>query len=77
MPRLNTLNSLYKFIPAKLCHPMRICIEDHTQWTLNNWYGIYQAMHTYHIIKTDNRIFIRYENNYWNEAIINKYGKDS
>lgn len=77
MPRLNTPNSLYKFITAKLCHPMRICIEDGTQWSIDTWYGTYTAKHIYYISKYENRIRVRYETDYWNEEIINKYGKDS
>lgn len=77
MPRLTTPNSLYKFMTAKLCHPMRIRVEDLTHWSVNDWYGIYLAKHTYHIMKYENRIRIRYESDYWNEEIINKYGKDS
>lgn len=77
MPQLKTPNSLYKFITAKLCHPMRICVEDLTHWCVNDWYGTYRARHTYYIQKYENRIRIRYENDCWNEEIINKYGKDS
>lgn len=77
MPRLTTPNSLYKFITAKLCHPMRIRVEDLTHWSVNDWYGTYHAIHTYHIAKYENKIRVRYENDYWNEEIINKYGKDS
>lgn len=77
MPRLTTPNSLYKFIANKLCHPMRIRVEDLTRWSVNDWYGIYLAKHTYHIMKYENKIRVRYENDYWNEEIINKYGKDS
>ena len=77
MPRLTTTNSLYKFITAKLCHPMRICVEDLTHWSVNDWYGTYRAIHTYHIIKYEDRMKIRYENDYWYTEIINKYGKNS
>ena len=77
MPRLNTLNSLYKFITAKLCHPMRICVEDLTHWHVNDWYGTYVAKHIYYITKYEDKMKIRYENDYWNDRIINKYGKDS
>lgn len=77
MPQLKTTNSLYKFITAKLCHPMRICVEDLTHWSVNDWYGTYRARHTYCIQKHENIIRIRYENEYWNEEIINKYGKNS
>lgn len=77
MPRLTTPNSLYKFITVKLCHPMRICVEDLTHWSVNDWYGTYRAIHTYHITKYEDKMKIRYENDYWNDRIINKYGKDS
>ena len=77
MPRLNTTNSLYKFITTKLCHPMRICVEDLTHWSVNDWYGTYRAIHTYQILKYDNKMSIRYENDYWNEEIIYKYGTNS
>lgn len=77
MPRLITPNSLYKFMTAKLCHPMRICVEDLTHWSVNDWYGTYHAIHTYYIAKCESKIRVRYENDYWNEEIINKYGKDS
>lgn len=73
MPCLTTPNSLYKFITAKLCHPMRICVEDLTHWSVNDWYGTYRAKHTYYITKYENRIKVRYENDYWNVGIINKY----
>lgn len=77
MPRLTTPNSLYKFITAKLCHPMRICVEDLAHWSFNDCYGTYHAIHTYHITKYRDKVKIRYENDYWNVGIINKYGKDS
>ena len=77
MPRLDTPNSLYKFITAKLCHPMRIRVEDLTHWSVNDWYGTYRARHTYCIQRYENRMRIRYETDYWNEEIINKYGEDS
>ena len=73
MPRLNTPNSLYKFIAVKLCHPMRIRVEDLTHWSVNDWYGTYRARHTYCIQRYENRMRIRYETDYWNEEIINKY----
>ena len=73
MPRLDTPNSLYKFITAKLCHPMRIRVEDLTHWSVNDWYGTYRARHTYCIQRYENRMRIRYETDYWNEEIINKY----
>lgn len=77
MPRLTTPNSLYKFVTNKLCHPMRICVEDLTRWHVNDWYGTYRAIHTYHITKYKDKMKIRYENDYWNDRIINKYGKNS
>ena len=52
---------------------MRICIEDGTQWSIDTWYGTYIAKHIYYISKYENRIRVRYETDYWNEEIINKY----
>ena len=76
MPRLTTTNSLYKFITSKLCHPMRICIEDLTHWSVNDWYGMYSAKRIYYITKCKDKMKIRYENDYWYAEIINKYGKN-
>ena len=73
MPRLSTPNSLYKLIAVKLCHPMRICVQDITHWYVTDWYGTYHSRHTYYISKYENKIRVRYENDYWNEEIINKY----
>ena len=72
MPRLNTPNSLYKFMTAKLCHPMRICVEDLTHWCVNDWYGQPCSKHIYYITKYENRIEVRYESNYWYGEIIHK-----
>lgn len=76
MPCLNTTNSLYKFITAKLCHPMWICVET-SAWTANKWYGIHGNNHVYHIRLYPLYARIRYEDDYYNEEIINKYGKNS
>lgn len=74
---LNTPHSLYKLITKKLCYPMRICIQDLTHWTVNDWYGAYVAKHIYYITKYEDRMAVRYENDYYKEEIINKYGKNS
>lgn len=73
MPRLTTPNSLYKFMTTKLCHPMRICVENRIHWAVNNWYGIPCSKHSYFIEYRDRDIRIRYENDYWNEEVINRY----
>ena len=74
---LNTPHSLYKLITKKLCHPMRICIRDFTYWYVNDWYGTSIAKHTYYITKYEDRMTVRYENDYYKQDVINKYGKDS
>ena len=53
---------------------MRICIQDLTHWTVNDWYGAYVAKHIYYITKYEDRMAVRYENDYYKEEIINKYG---
>lgn len=77
MPRLTTPNSLYKFMTNKLCHPMRIFVENYFFHYDNDWYGNPNAKHMYCIVKLENKIKIRYENDYWNQEVINKYGKNS
>lgn len=74
---LNTPHSLYKLITNKLCHPMRICIQDFTHWYVNDRYGTPVAKHTYYITKHEDRMTVRYENEYYKQDVINKYGKDS
>ena len=77
MPQLNTTNSLYKFITKKLCHPMRICIESRLHWAVATWYGMPFSNRTYYIELRAEDARIRYENDYWNEEAINKYGTNS
>lgn len=72
MPQLNTPNSLYKFMTNKLCHPMRICVKS-SFWTIANWYGYPFSNHTYYIELGTEDTRIRYENDYWNEEVINKW----
>ena len=62
---------------TKLCHPMRICIRDFTYQYVNDWYGTSIAKHTYYITKYKDRMTVRYENDYYKQDVINKYGKDS
>lgn len=76
MPRLTTPNSLYKFITAKLCHPMYICVET-SYWEVSKWYGAHSNNHVYHIEFRLLYARIRYEDDYYHEEIIDKYGKDS
>lgn len=73
MPRLTTPNSLYKFITAKLCHPMRICLESRILWPVANWYGYPFSNHTYCIELRAEDARIRYEDDYWNEEVIIKW----
>ena len=75
MPQLNTLNSLYKFITNKLRHPMRICVES--CMPVANWYGMPFSNHIYYIELRAEDARIRYEDDYWNEEVILKYGKNS
>ena len=77
MPQLNTPNSLYKFITNKLRHPMRICLENRILWPAANWYGMPFSNHIYYIELRAEDARIRYENDYWNEEVILKYGKNS
>lgn len=74
---LNTPHSLYKLITKKLCHPMRISIQDFAYWYVNVWYGTPVAKHIYYITKYEDRMTVRYENDYYKQDVINKYGKDS
>lgn len=73
---LNTPHNLYKLITKKLCHPMRICIQDFAHQYVNG-YGTSIAKHTYYITKYEDRMTVRYENDYYKQDVINKYGKDS
>ena len=52
---------------------MRICVEDLTHWSVNDWYGTYTAKQIYYIDKYADRMAIRYENAYWYTEIINKW----
>lgn len=72
MPQLKTNNSLYKFITNKLCHPMYVCVET-SFWTVNKWYGMPHSNHVYHIRLYPLYARIRYENDYYNEEVIDKY----
>lgn len=56
---------------------MRICIKDFTYWYVNDWYGTPVAKHIYYITKYKDRMTVRYENDYYKQDAINKYGKDS
>lgn len=73
MPRLTTTNSLYKFTTSKLCHPMRICAENLSYWSVNDWYGQPCAKHVYYITLYEEKAHIRYESDYWYSWVINKY----
>jgi hypothetical protein len=75
--QINTPHKLYKLITKKLCYPMRIRIQDLTHWCVDDWYGEFRSKHIYNITMYQDRVTIRYENDYWNEEVINKYGKDS
>lgn len=74
---LNTPHSLYKLITNKLCHPMRICIQDFACRYVNDWYGTSVAKHVYYIVKYEDRMTVRYEYDYYKQVVINKYGEDS
>lgn len=76
MPRLTTPNSLYKFMTKKLCHPMHICVQNRVHWAFDNWYGVPYSKHNYFIEYRGRDIRIRYEDDYWNEEVIVKYGKN-
>ena len=70
---LNTPHSLYKLITKKLCHPMRICVENRVHWAVDNWYGMPLSKRSYYIEYRGMDMRIRYENDYWNEEVIVKY----
>lgn len=55
---------------------MRICIQDFAHQYING-YGTSIAKHTYYITKYEDRMTVRYENDYYKQDVINKYGKDS
>jgi hypothetical protein len=59
---------------VKLCHPMRICVQNRIHWAFDNWYGMPFSKHNYFIEYRGMDIRIRYENDYWNEEVIVKYG---
>ena len=56
---------------------MRICLENRILWPAANWYGMPFSNHIYYIELRAEDARIRYENDYWNEEVILKYGKNS